>query len=161
MIVVSNASPIIGLAAIGHLDLLRLLYGKVIIPKAVYREISVSGAGQPGAQELRSLDWIETRRVTDESRCLSLETELGRGEAEAIILAIELKADLLLMDERRGRIVASRLGLKLVGLMGVVLEAKHRGLIPAVKPVVDDLTAKAGFRISGPLYHRVLQAAGE
>jgi len=161
MIVVSNASPIIGLAVVGHLDLLRHLYGKVVIPPAVFREISVTGAGQPGAQEVRSSHWIETRRVTDESQCVSLGMELGRGEAEAIILALELKADLLLMDERRGRMAASRLGLKFIGLVGVLLEAKHSGLLPAVKPVLDDLMERAGFRISGQLYHRVLQAAGE
>jgi predicted nucleic acid-binding protein len=90
-----------------------------------------------------------------------LQMELDVGEAEAIALAKELAADLLLMDGRRGRDIAARLGLRVIGLLGVLIEAKHRGMIPAVKPILDDLKAKAGFWVSQQLYARVLQAAGE
>ena len=161
MIVVSNTSPIINLAAVGQLDLLRQLYGKVIIPQAVYHEITVIGAGQPGAMEVQTLEWIETKQVTNRALVMVLQTELDEGEAEAIALAIELRAGLLLLDERRGRAVASRLGIRFVGLLGVLIEAKQKGYHPAVKPVLDDLVTKAGFWVSQQLYARVLQAAGE
>jgi predicted nucleic acid-binding protein len=161
MIVVSNASPIVNLAAVGQLGLLRQLYGQVLIPQAVHKEIVIAGRGRPGATEVETFDWIETRRVTDWIVVASLQLELDEGEAEAIALAAELKADLLLLDERKGRVVASRLGLKFVGLLGVLVEAKHKGLILAVRPVLDNLISKAGFWISRDLYEHVLQAAGE
>lgn len=161
MIVVSNTSPIVNLAAIGQLDLLRLLYGKVAIPQAVYNEIVVTGTGQPGATEVETFDWIETKQATNQAAVASLKLELDEGEAEAIALALELKADLLLLDERKGRMTASRLGLKFIGLLGVLMEAKHKGLILAIRPIMDDLIGKAGFWISQKLYDHVLQAAGE
>jgi len=97
MIVVSNTSPIINLAAVGQLGLLRQLYARVIIPQAVYHETVVVGAGQPGAIEVTTFDWIEIRRATNEVAVASLQLELHEGEAEAIALAIELSADLLLL----------------------------------------------------------------
>jgi uncharacterized protein len=160
VIVVSNTSPITNLAAIGQLDLLRQLYEKVLIPQAVYDELTVGGS-QPGATEVQTLEWIETRQVTDRALVTALQMELDDGEAEAIALARELAADLLLLDERRGRTVAARLNLRFVGLLGVLIEAKQKGGIPAVKPVLDNLIAKAGFWVSQQLYARVLQAVGE
>lgn len=161
MIVVSDTSAIINLAAVEQLDLLRQLYGKIAIPQAVYHEIAVVGAGQPGATEVQTLEWIETKQVANDALATALQMELDVGEAEAIALAVELKADLLLLDERRGRVVASRLGLKFIGLLGVLIEAKDREFIPAIKPILDDLITKAGFWISDRLYARVLQTAGE
>lgn len=161
MIVVSNTSPLVNLATVGQLDLLRQLYGRIIIPQAVYHEIVVVGAGQPGAVEIKTFDWIETQQATDRILVTSLELELDIGEAEAIALATALKADLLLLDERKGRLVASRLGLKFIGLLGILIEAKHKGLIVEVKPIMDDLITKAGFWISQQLYQHVLQVVGE
>lgn len=86
---------------------------------------------------------------------------MDRGEAEAIILAVEKKADLLLLDERRGRTVAYQLGIKFIGLLGILIEAKHQQIISAVKPLLDELIAKAGFWVSTHLYNCVLKAAGE
>lgn len=160
MIVVSNTSPIINLATIRKLDLLRQLYGQVAIPLAVYNEV-IGGAEQLGDSRVAMLDWLETRQATNEAVVAALKLELHEGEAEAIALAIELKADLLLMDERKGRGIASRLGLKPVGLLGVLVEAKYRGLVVSVRPIMDDLIEKAGFWISQPLYKRVLQAVNE
>jgi len=161
VIVVSNTSPIVNLAAIGRLDLLEQLYGTVIIPQAVYREIVVLGAGQPGAMEVSTLVWIEARDVMNRALVTALQTNLDEGEAEAIALAIEVGADLFLLDERRGRSVASSFGLHFVGLLGVLIEAKHKGYISGVKSVLDDLIAKAGFWVSEQLYARVLEAAVE
>jgi len=86
---------------------------------------------------------------------------LDRGEAESIALAAELRADLVLLDERRARRIASRLGLRYVGLVGILIEAKRRSKLPAVKPVLDALITQAGFWVSTDLYARVVEAAGE
>jgi uncharacterized protein len=161
MTAVSNTSPIINLAAIDQLTLLQQLYGHIIIPQAVYHEIAVTGAGEPGAQEVQRLSWIITHTVADQTLVHSLCVELDRGEAEAIACASELNAELLLVDEERGRAIAQRLGLRVIGLLGVLIEAQHRGLIDAVNPILDALVNRAGFWMTRDLYVRVLQAAGE
>lgn len=161
MIVVSDTSIILNLAIIGRLDVLRMLYESVIIPQAVYDEIAVEGASQAGSAEVERADSIEVKSVTNRSMVISLESELDIGEAEAIVLAVETNADLLLIDERKGRIVARRLGVDHIGLLGVLIQAKHDGMIPAVAPVMDDLMTRAGFWIGKKLYDRVLQAANE
>ncbi len=158
---VSDTSPIINLATIGQLDLLRQLYGVIAIPESVYQEIAVTGSGEAGSKEVQALDWIETKKVTNRLQVMALQIELDKGEAEAISLALELKAGLLLLDERRGRMVASRMGLKLVGLLGCLIEAKHKGLISSIKPILDKLILEAGFWVTENLYARVLQTAGE
>jgi len=79
VIVISNTSPIVNLAAVGQLDLLQKLYEKVLIPQAVYREIAVTGAGQPGAMEVQTLEWIESRQVTDRALVAALCTEIDEG----------------------------------------------------------------------------------
>ncbi len=103
------------------------LYGKGDIPEAVWPELSAIGTGQPWAALLPTLAWLETRSVSRRSLMDLLLLKFDRGEAEAIALAMELKADRLLMDERRGRTVASRLGLKFIGLLGALVEGKREG----------------------------------
>lgn len=159
MIVVSNTSPITNLAAIGQLDLLRQMYQHAIIPKAVFQELTAQGGRHPGAI-VQQLNWVETRTVSNPAVVNALQVDLDIGEAEAIALAQELAADLLLIDEHMGRVIAARLGIRIIGLLGVMVEAKHRGLIREVKPLVDALI-NLGFRIGEDLYERVLQAAGE
>lgn len=159
MIVISDTSPITNLAAIGQLALLRQLYGQVIIPETVFRELTAQDGRHPGAI-VQQLTWIETRAVANPTVVKALCAELDEGEAEAITLAQELSTDLLLMDEHLGRAAAARFGLKVVGILGVLIEAKHQGLIQAVKPLVDALM-NLGFRIGQDLYQRVLQAAAE
>jgi predicted nucleic acid-binding protein len=161
MIVVSNTSPIINLAAVGQLDLLRQLYGQIVIPRAVYIEIVGMGVGQPGADEVATSDWIRTRQVVNRTAVTALQLELDDGEAEAIALAVEASADLLLLDEALGRDIAARFGLRFIGLLGCLVEAKKRELVSSVRPIVDDLIEEASFWIGRPLYERVLQAAGE
>ncbi len=146
MSVVSNASPLINLVRIGKLDLLRELYGALTIPEAVWREVVVEGAGQPGADEVQAAAWIKTQAATNRQLVRALQQGLDAGEAEAIALALEIEAELLLMDERLGRESAGHLGLRYTGLIGVLIEAKRRGLIRAVKPHLDALRDMAGFR---------------
>jgi hypothetical protein len=164
VIVVSDTSPITNLAAINQLDLLHQLYGCIIIPKAVYNEMAGVGKPVPGAIEVQTLPWIQTQEVADSNQVTEIQANqenIDLGEAEAIILALELKADLLLMDERRGRAVATSYGLNVAGLLGVLLQAKRKGLVPSVKPLIDQLIKQVDFRVSNQLYATVLQAAGE
>lgn len=101
------------------------------------------------------------RAVIDHSLLEALKLKLDVGESEAIALSVACGAGLLLMDERRGRIAATRLGCKVLGVLGVLLEAKTRGHLPTVRPVLEKLTTQAGFHVSKALIERVLEAAGE
>jgi uncharacterized protein len=161
MIVVSNSSPLVGLSAIGRLELLHDLYGAIIVPRAVYQEVAVQGFGRPGAAELQMSGWMTCVDVQDRNVVTALQNQLDLGEAEAIALAAELPADLLLMDERLGRAEAARFGLRFIGTLAVLIEAKSKGYLREIKPVLDELTIQAGFRVSGALRARVLQEAGE
>jgi predicted nucleic acid-binding protein len=160
MIIISNTSPISNLAAIGQLTLLQQLYGKVIIPQAVYQEILACGSTDPGTLALQTLDWIEVIPVTNVVLIQTLQTILDPGEAEAIALAVELNADRLIIDERKGRNEAIKSSLQVTGLLGIILAARQQGFIPLVKPILDDLIAN-GFWIREQLYAEVLLLAGE
>jgi uncharacterized protein len=161
MIVVSDTSPITSLAGIGRLELLQQLYSRVIIPQAVYDEMVRVGKAVPGAFEVQTFAWIETQQVSDFNQVSVLQADLDPGEAEAIILAMELNAELLLMDERPGRTIALHYGINVSGVLGLLLEAKRKGLISAVKPVMDQLINEVEFRVSSQLYTIILQSAGE
>lgn len=99
--------------------------------------------------------------MTNRSLISGLPRLVGAGEAEAIVLARELGADILLIDERRARKTALELGLPVTGLLGVLLEAKKAGLIPALKPILDQMEAIVAFRLKRSLYEATLRAAGE
>lgn len=158
MIVICDASPIIALAAVGRLDLVRELYGEAIIPRAVHEEITL---GPGGAELIAGAPWLFMRDARDRSVVGELEGEVDRGEAEAIALAIELAADLIIIDDRRGRIAAARRGIPLTGVVGILLEARTRGLIGPVGPVLDELQTRAGFRLGESVRRQALEAAGE
>ena len=160
MSVVSNASPLINLARIGKLDLLRQLYGELFIPEAVWQEVVTDGVGQPGAVDVKVATWIKVQSVTNTLLVRALRQELDAGESEAIVLALEMESELLLMDERLGREVARHLGLRYMGLIGVFVEAKHNGMLSAVRHHLDELRNVAGFHIRDALYVRVLQDEG-
>lgn len=167
MFVVSDTSPLTNLLAIERLQLLSRLYDTVAIPEAVLQEISVNSAedevqnGLIAEDELQSLDWVEIMRVANRDLVESLLLELDLGEAEAISLAVETDAELLLIDERKGRNVAKQMGVRTAGLIGALVEAKQKDIIPAVKPILERLKMNAGFWISDGLFNQVLRKVGE
>ena len=161
MKVVSNASPLINLARIGHLALLNSVYGRITIPEAVWHEVVVAGAGKPGAQDVRSATWLSRQPVSNQALVNALRQDLDAGEAEAIALATELKADLLLMDERLARETAQHLGVRCVGLLGTLVIAKRQGVISQARPYLDALRDIAGFRVSDAPCARLLHDVGE
>jgi predicted nucleic acid-binding protein len=160
MIVVSNTSPLSNLAAIGRLELLQQIYGRILIPPAVYQEIIDSGETDPATLAIQTLDWIECKSITNQSLLQKLQINLDPGEAEAITLAVEVKAERLIIDERRGRNEAIQLGLQITGLLGILIAAKQQGFISLVQPILDDLREN-GFWINERLYTESLQLAGE
>ena len=125
MIVVSDTSPILNLARIGRVQFLPLLYHQVLIPSAVYGELTASNRDPPPAINLASEPWLIVATPNDQKRVQELREDLDLGEAEAIVLAIERRADVLLVDERRGRRTAIAAGLTVTGLLGVVARAKR------------------------------------
>jgi uncharacterized protein len=161
LIVVSDTSPILNLARIGRLELLPLLYKQVLIPSAVYRELTESGRDLPAAIDFAGESWLIVATATDQNRVQELREKLDPGEAEAIVLAIEHRAGLLLVDERRGRRMAVGAGLKVTGLMGIVASAKRAGMIDRARPVLDELIRVARFWIGPDLYAEVLAELGE
>ena len=161
MIVVSDTSALSNLALVGHLWLLEVIYQIVIVPDVVARELAA--ASNPTISAVLQMDWIQTQSLTQPQLADQLQQERGldAGEANAIALALELQADDLLIDERLGRQEAARLGLPIIGILGVLLVAKQRSLIPRVQSVMDSLIEAAGFRISPQLYQRVLTLSQE
>ncbi len=161
MIVVSNTSPLTNLAAIGQFDLLRRLYGRLHIAEAVWTELNAGGVQWPGCAHVAAADWIERHSIHDQALLAVLQRDLGRGEAETIALGLELEADLVLLDEKEGRHVAQHLGLKVVGVGGILLEAKAAGAISVIRPHLDALRQTAGFYLTDSVYHHLLALAGE
>jgi predicted nucleic acid-binding protein len=161
MIVVSNTTPLIGLAVIQRFDLLHHLFGKIYIPQAVYDEAITAGREEGGAKrEVSAVDWIEIAPVKDQLAVDVLLDELDRGEAETIVLARELNADWVLMDEKKGRRKIAELGLDKIGTVGILLKAKQVGLLPQIRPEVERLR-RQGFSISQRVVDAVLQQANE
>lgn len=161
MIVVSNTTPLIGLASIERFDLLQQLFGEVHIAQAVYDEAVIAGRDEGGAKrEVSTTKWIKTVRVQDRLAVDVLLDELDLGEAETIVLARELKADWVLMDEKKGRRKLDQLGMPKVGTLGLLLKAKQIGLLAAIRPDLERLHQQ-GFSISQAVINAVLAEAGE
>lgn len=159
MIVVSNTSPIINLAKINQLDLIRQIYHEINIPDAVYLEIA--NYQLPGSYEVKNSDWIIRQSISNTKLLESLDNQLDKGESEAIVLSVEVKADILLIDEFLGRNIAVNSGLNVTGLLGILLQAKSLKLLANVKPVLDQLVYGTTFRIKKDLYNHILKLAGE
>jgi hypothetical protein len=154
-LIVSDASPLIALARIGQLDLCKLFFDVVVIPVAVHDEIDASPRGFEGARP----DWIQVQSVRDAAAAGDLLRDLDRGEAEAIVLAEELQA-FLLIDESGGRRFALARGLQITGTLGVLLAAKLAGHIESLTAMLE-LLEDEGFHMSARLVADVRAAAGE
>lgn len=161
MIVVSNTTPLIGLASIRRFDLLQQLFDEIHIAQAVYDEAVVAGREAGGAKrEVSTATWIKTVSVKDRLAVEVLLDELDLGEAETIVLAREMGADWVLMDEKKGRRKLTQLGIKKIGTVGILLKAKQVGLLSAIRPDIEQLHQQ-GFRLSGAVIDAVLLQADE
>lgn len=153
MIVVSDTSPLTALLTVGRAELLATLFGEVVVPEAVRRELLRTHADLPS--------WLRVEPVRQPERVALYAQTVDAGEAEAIALARELRADHLLMDERKGRRLAASEGLSVVGLLGVVLMAKRRGLITSARGLLLQLDREAGVYLSDELREAALRSVGE
>lgn len=160
MIVISDTTPLSELAKVGQVELLQGVFGSLIVPHEVYDELTQGN--HPAIVALQAVDWIEVRSVSDSQKVSTLRTQiqLGLGECGAIILAEELGADRLLLDDQEARREALSRNLPVIGTVGVLLLAKQLGLISGVRQILDDLIAQ-GTYISQQLYQYVLTQAQE
>jgi predicted nucleic acid-binding protein len=159
-IVVSDTTAITHLARVGALNLIHQLYLTIYIPEAVHSELTSHGMDIPGAKEVKRLPWIKTQKVKNRERVKFHSSFLDPGESEAIALAEEMHADILIIDEKIGRGYAKSLGLQITGMAGILLLAKEQKLIPLVKPYLDRLMATK-FKLGLKLYEQALELAGE
>ncbi len=151
MAVVSDSGPLIALERIQQLQLLPALFTRILIPPAVEKEF---------ASLRKPPDWVLVQPLRRPLRPDRLGLSLGAGEREAIGLSLEIAAVLLLVDDKAARRLAKSLQLPIIGTLGLLLAAKRRGLLPTVRPCLDDLQ-DASFYLTPDLYERVLAEAGE
>lgn len=162
--VVSDSSPLNYLALLSDFGLLRRIYGTLVIPPAVHREVVERGANYPVGKAVKAAlgQWISVADPPDSSEILSLRLEhrLDLGESEAILVAEALGNPPLLMDERRGVRCARSRGITVIRTPLIYADAKILGLIGSVKEKLDELRSR-GFRLFEPHYERILQELGE
>lgn len=157
MIVVSDTSAISNLFQIDLLDLLQQLYGGVIITPAVQRELYAIPSQRKIAE---AFSWIDVINPSNQQLVAELLVKLDLGEAESIALALEKRADYLIIDEFLGRRIADEYGIKIVGVLGILIQAKQKGLVKNVKPYIEKLRDN-GFRLNPGLVDKVLRQLGE
>jgi len=153
MIVVSDTSPVTALLAVGKTELLKQLFGEVIIPSAVEIELLRTHTKLPA--------WLRVQPLQNFAKANLYARSVDRGEAEAIALAEELHADHLLIDERKGRRLAQQQGLPVVGLLGVVLLARRAKLISSARELLEELDREAGIYLTDELKEAALKTVGE
>lgn len=163
MLVISNTSPVMNLAIVGQLELLQKRFDEVIIPEAVVEELKLDTdySGTDKIRDAISAGWIRVEKVKNTQLTQALKRELDNGEAEAIALALQLKVTEILMDEREGRSAAKTMGLKPIGVLGILLQAKKDGVIVSVKEILEKLKSEAGFYITEQSKQEILSQIGE
>lgn len=160
MRVVCDSSTLIAFARIAHLWILKKEFGELIIPQAVYRELLGKGVRKPGSREIMEAGWIKTERAKARKSVERLRRRLHLGESEVIVLAREIGADLVVLDDEEARRVAEDEGLTVVGGLSILVRAKTHGWIKTIKPLLDELRAR-GFFIGDQLYRTILKETGE
>lgn len=154
--VVSNSSPIIHLAKIGKLDLLKDFFETVVVPEAVYRECAAEGKERAEVELIRNAGWLKILQVNDKKLVRLLQSSIDDGESEAITLALEIGADLILLDDSDAREKARLYDLEITGTIGILLRAKKEGKLSSIKETLEKLRI-TGFWIDGELMSRLLK----
>lgn len=161
MIVIADTSVLLNLALVGQLHLLQSLFGSVVIPPAVQAEFERLAASTGRFAGLTMPGWVQTKSLQQTSFVDETLRMLDPGESAAISLAIELHADAVLMDEREGRAIAKAYGLRTIGIVGILIRARHAGHLAVIRHVIDDLRIKAKFRLSDDLVRHALSVCQE
>lgn len=155
-VIISNASPLIGLAGIEQLHILKRLWSEIVIPEAVYKEVVIEGKGKQGANTIEKAckEWIKVVSVKNRAEVEVLQTVLDEGEAEVITLGQEIQADLLILDNREPRNFARTINLKVIGTIGVIRLAWMKGLITEPIHEINKLCLN-GFWIDEKLIEQI------
>lgn len=161
MIVVTDTSVVLNLCCIQCEHLIGELFGSIVAPPSVVTEFQRLTATDVRFSNLNFPDFIQTITPSGTLPALLTNEKLHAGEVAALSLAVEIRATAVLMDERAGRATASMLGLQCMGILGILIEAKERGLISEISPLLNHLQTRAGFWISAPLRKRVQSLANE
>jgi predicted nucleic acid-binding protein len=161
MKVVFNTSPLIGLASIGQFNLLREIFGEISIAQTAFDEAVTQGHEKGGAKhDISSAKWIQVLEVKDRLAIEILLEEMDLGESETIVLAREINADWVLMDEKRGRRMLDQLKIPKIGTVGILLKAKQSGFLKSLRPELEKLQS-LGFTLNQIVGDKVLHDAGE
>lgn len=158
--VVVNTTPLIALSHVGQLEVLKMLYGSIVIPEAVYRELSVKTDSVCKRTVDNSLDWIQIGSIQNQMAKSMYKTQLHEGEVEVMILSKEIGADVVIIDDANAKKHAKYLELPVTGTLGVLIKAKQKGYIHELKPILQRMTDK-GIYISKNLIELCLKQVGE
>lgn len=161
MLVISDTSCLSALIQTKQLYLLKDLYQSITLPTLVFEELSALADFGVDISVLQENTWLNVLTPSNNVLVKELMIDLHPGEAQAIALAIELNADLLILDDYEARKTATDLGLHITGLGGILLEAKRYGLLKDVRPLLDEIIHSAGFYLGKKVYDKILQLAGE
>lgn len=152
--IISNSTPLIILSKIGELEILKKLYGEIIIPRAVFEEVTIK------SDAIKNLSWIKILEVQDKTDRKIYQAKLHDGEVEVMMLAKEISADLLIIDDNAAKKFAKFLGFKVTVTLGILVKAKAEKIISEVSPILDKILAEK-FYISKKIKNLILKTAGE
>lgn len=158
MIVISDSSALISLLGVEKLDILGKLFETVMIPEAVYNEVFNKKVSN---LDLKKTKFLQIEKVTDRKMVKLLKMQLGYGESEVIALALEKGIDRVIIDDKQARKVADKLGLKVIGTLGILILAKEKQVIKEVRPLVLSMMEKINFRIDRALLNKILGILNE
>jgi uncharacterized protein len=161
MVVISDTTAICNLFLIRKLWILEKLYSNIVIPLIVFDELLRLEESGHDISEIKNATWITIGTVNSQDLFLVLSEILDKGESAAIVLAKEQNADLLIIDEIKGRKVAQKLNIPIIGLIGILVQAKEQNVVRHIKPILTELQQNAGFWISKDLYQTALKLANE
>lgn len=158
-IIISNTSPIFYLYRLGYLELMEQLYGEIVIPNGVIEELKEGGKSGEDVPDIKKYTWIKVRDISAPYQ-IKIIPDLGKGEAEALALALLENDHLLIIDDLLAREIAKLQMIKFTGTAGVLLKAKKQGLVPGVKPILNNLK-DLGFFLSDSVFSNILKLSGE
>lgn len=158
-IVISNTSPIFYLYRLGYLELMEQLYGEIVIPNGVVEELNEGGKTGEDVPDIKRYKWIKVRHISAPYQ-IKIIPDLGKGEAEALALALLENEHLLVIDDLLAREIAKLQMIKFTGTAGILMKAKKRGLITVVKPILNKLK-DTGFFLSDNVLADILKLSGE
>lgn len=158
--VVVNTTPLIALSHVGQLDILKKLYGEIIIPQAVYKELSVKEESICKKMVNSSLDWIRIDNIQNQMAKSMYKTQLHEGEVEVMILSKEIQADVVIIDDANAKKHAKYLELLVTGTLGILIKAKQKGYVDELKPILHQMVQN-GIYISQKLIELCLKQVGE